>query len=112
MNSGAVDQADPHAPADDHGSHGGHPSDWQYIKIALFLGFITAVEVGLFYTKFSESATNVTLIVLAAVKFVVVVAYFMHLKFDNKILRRLFTTGFVLACFCYFAYLITMGVFI
>ncbi len=112
MSSGAVDQADHVEPAGDHGEHAGHPSEAQYIKIALILAAITAVEVGLFYTKFSEAATNVTLIVLAAVKFVIVVAYFMHLKFDNKILRRLFTTGFILATFCYVAYLMTLGVFI
>ena len=116
MSSGAVDQAhDQHAEPGDHGDHddhAGHPTEAQYIKIALILAAITAAEVGLFYTKFSESLTNATLIVMAAVKFVIVAAYFMHLKFDNKILRRLFITGFVLATFCYFAYLMTLGVFI
>lgn len=115
MSSGAVDQAghtDPHAAHDDHGAHAGHPTEAQYVKIALILAAITGVEVGLFYTTFSESLTNATLIVLAAVKFVIVAAYFMHLKFDNKILRRLFITGFVLATFVYFAYLITLGVFV
>jgi cytochrome c oxidase subunit 4 len=115
MSSGAVDQAD-HVEHpgdhDEHGDHGGHPSEAKYIKIALILAAITAVEVGLFYKSVqSEAANNAVLLMLAAVKFAIVAAYFMHLKFDSKILRRLFITGLVLASFCYIAYLLTLGVF-
>ncbi|MGH9165415.1 MAG: cytochrome C oxidase subunit IV family protein [Acidimicrobiales bacterium] len=95
----------------DTGEHGAHPTDAQYIRIALILAAVTAGEVGLYYTSFSQALTNGVLLVMAAFKFVIVAAYFMHLKFDNKLLRRLFTTGFVLACFCYIADLLTMGVF-
>ncbi len=35
--------------------------------------------------------------VLAASKFVVVVAYYMHLKFDHRLLTQMFVVGFVLA---------------
>ena len=92
--------------------HGAHPTEAKYVKVALVLAVITAVEVGLYYTKFSEAATNAALILLAAIKFVMVAAYFMHLKFDNKLLRRLFITGFVLAASVYVAYLLTLGVFL
>jgi cytochrome c oxidase subunit 4 len=92
--------------------HGAHPTEAQYVKIALILAAVTAAEVGLFYTKFSKTLTNSILLIMAAVKFVMVAGYFMHLKFDNKILRRLFVTGFVLAVFCYVGYLVTLGVFV
>jgi cytochrome c oxidase subunit 4 len=92
--------------------HGAHPTEAKYVKVALVLAVLTAVEVGLYYTKFSEAATNAALIGLAAVKFVMVAAYFMHLKFDNKLLRRLFITGFVLASFVYVGFLLTLGVFL
>lgn len=110
MSTSAVD----HEPDASHepGEHGAHPTDAQYIRIALILGVVTAVEVGLYYTKFSRTITNVTLLVLAAIKFVMVAAYFMHLKFDSKLLRRLFITGFVLAASVYVAYLVTLGVFV
>ncbi len=111
MSSRAAEQTEHLEQASDHDAHAGHPTEAQYIKIAVILATITAVEVGLYYTSFSTVATNATLIVLAGVKFVIVAAYFMHLKFDNKILRRLFITGFVLASFCYIAYLLTLGVF-
>ncbi len=99
----------PHAEG---GEHGAHPTEAFYIKIALILAVVTGVEVGLYYTDFGEALTNGMLLVLAVAKFVMVAAYFMHLKFDNRILRRLFATGLVLAVLCYVAYLMTLGVFI
>ena len=97
---------------DDHDEHAGHPSEATYVKIALILATVTAAEVGLYYKSLSSTAANnAVLLVMAAAKFIIVAAYFMHLKFDNKILRRLFITGFVLATFCYIAYLLTLGVF-
>jgi cytochrome c oxidase subunit IV len=97
-------------PHGDTGEHA-HPTEAVYIRIAVILAALTAIEVGLYYTNFNQQATNGALLVLAATKFVMVAAYFMHLKFDNRVLRRLFVSGFVLATFCYLAYLSTLGVF-
>ena len=99
-------------PHEEGGEHGAHPTDAQYMLIALILAILTGIEVGLYYLKFNQGVTNGILLILAGFKFVIVAAYFMHLKFDNRILRRLFTTGFVLACFCYLAYMLTLGVFV
>jgi cytochrome c oxidase subunit 4 len=104
----AIEHRRPHAEG---GEHGAHPTDAQYVKIAVILAVVTGIEVGLYYTKFNQTATNAMLLVLAGIKFVMVAAYFMHLKFDNHILRRLFMAGFFLATFCYLAYLVTLGVF-
>ncbi len=87
--------------------HSDHPSERKYVVVALILAFVTAVEVGLYYTKFSVRLTNGVLLLLAAVKFFMVAAYFMHLKFDSRILRRLFITGIVLAIGVYFVALFT-----
>ena len=108
-----IDESEVHRrPAAEGGEHGAHPTEWFYIKIAIILAIVTGIEVGLYYTSFSEVATNGLLLALAGIKFVMVAAYFMHLKFDNRILRRLFVTGFILASLCYVAYLVTLGVFI
>ena len=104
----AQEHGRPHAEG---GEHGGHPSEAQYVKIAVILALVTLVEVVLYYTKFNQQLTNTILIALAGIKFVMVAAYFMHLKFDNRVLRRLFVGGFILAVFCYVAYLWTLGVF-
>ena len=52
-----------------------------------------------------------TLLVLMAVKFWLVVQFFMHLKFDAKIFGRLFWTGLLLAVSVYVAALATFQVF-
>jgi cytochrome c oxidase subunit 4 len=104
----AIEHRRPHAEG---GEHGLHPTEATYVKIAAILAVLTAIEVGLYYTKFNQQATNAALLILAGTKFVMVAGYFMHLKFDNRILRRLFTTGFVLAACVYVAYLWTLGVF-
>ena len=101
-------------PAEGEVEHAEHPSEGQYWKIFFLLFAVTAVEVALYYWELPGSVhiNNAALGGLAILKFVVVVGYFMHLKFDNKILRRLFITGMILAVAVYVAYLLTMGVFI
>lgn len=96
-----------HPPDAEAGHH--HPTERQYVIIALILGAITAVEVALYYID--TGALNVPLLlILAAAKFIVVVGYFMHLKFDSRLFRNLFITGLILAILVYAAYLATMGV--
>jgi cytochrome c oxidase subunit 4 len=110
-----VSDTDPHvAPEGGHtAGHADHPSEQQYWKIFFLLFAVTAVEVLLYYKSIpGVNLNNAALGGLAIVKFVVVVGYFMHLKFDNRIVRRLFIAGIVLALVVYIAYLLTMGVFI
>ena len=91
--------------------HGGHPSDMRYVWIALILGVVTAVEVALSYWEL-PGINNYTLLALSAVKFAMVAMYFMHLKFDNTLLSRLFVAGLTLAIGVYIAVLLMFGVFI
>ena len=101
-------------PAEGIVEHGDHPTEGQYWKIFFLLFAVTAVEVALYYFELPGPVhvNNAALGGLAILKFVVVVGYFMHLKFDNRIVRRLFVTGIVLAVAVYVAYLLTMGVFL
>lgn len=93
-------------------SEHGHPSDLQYIGIAVALAIVTALEVGLYYWKSLDTQVNsILLLLMAGLKFFVVAAFFMHLKFDNQAFRRLFVGGGVLAGFCYLAVLSAFGVF-
>lgn len=109
----ALEDDQVHAGHEDVVEHVDHPTEAQYWKIFFILFAITAVEVLLYYKSIpGVNINNAALGVLAMTKFVVVVGYFMHLKFDSKILRRLFVGGFLLAAFVYIAYLLTMGVFI
>ena len=57
------------------------------------------------------AALGLLLLVLAATKFAMVAAFFMHLRFDNRVLRRLFLTGIILAIIVYIVVLFMFGVF-
>jgi cytochrome c oxidase subunit 4 len=74
-----------------------HPNELQYIKIAVFLALITLAEVAIYYIDALSGVLVPMLIVMSAVKFVFVVSYFMHLKFDDKRLAWIFTSGMLLA---------------
>ena len=81
-----------------------HPTDRKYVTIALILGALTAVEILMFVLEdeLPRAFVKLGLIGLMVVKFWIVGAYFMHLKFDNKVLTQLFLSGLVLAIFVYF----------
>ncbi len=109
MSSHAAPDVTEHEGADE--SAHAHPTDAVYIRVAIILAVVTAIEVGLYYQEI-PTFNNAALLILAVLKFAIVAGYFMHLRFDNPILRRLFITGLVLAVGCYLTYLMTLGVFI
>ena len=74
-----------------------HPQPRTYVNIAIILAIITAAEVAIYYVEALKSWLVPFLIAFSAIKFILVVAYFMHLKFDNRMFRRLFILGLVLA---------------
>ena len=92
----ALEEAAPDAAAD-HGDEHEHPSDRQYVKIALILGALTALDSPTSSRCTWRRAIYVVLIVLMILKFIYVVAWFMHLKFDSVLFRRVFVAGIVLA---------------
>jgi cytochrome c oxidase subunit 4 len=82
-----------------HGDHGGHASIGFYWLIGGILTVITAVEVAIFYIPALESVLVPTLLLLSTAKFVLVVMFFMHLKFDSRVFSGVFLAGLVLAAF-------------
>ncbi len=76
-----------------HGGHEAHvephASNRTYIAIALVLGVITALEVMVFYVEALARVLVPILLVMSAAKFVLVVGFYMHLKYDTN-LRGLF----------------------
>ncbi len=74
-----------------------HPSARVYIIIAVILAVITAVEVATYYLPALAGVIVPILLILSLTKFVLVVGYFMHLKFDHKMYTGLFGAGLVIA---------------
>ena len=102
---GAVAEPEVHDFAD-HGFN-----DRQYIQIAAILALITAMEVYASYADWLGAAFIPLLIFMMAVKFLMVVLFFMHLKFDSKLFSWLFYAGLFLAVGVYVATLLTFKFF-
>ena len=97
--------------AEEH--HVAHPSPAQYIKLAVGLAALTAIEVALFYVNNSLDLgwmNTAALLILALLKFVIVIGWYMHLRFEKTVVSRFFAFGFVLAFTLYAVVLIGFGV--
>ncbi|HEX7100052.1 MAG TPA: cytochrome C oxidase subunit IV family protein [Acidimicrobiia bacterium] len=95
--------------------HPQHPSIGQYWKIAALLAVLTAIEVSLFYidNALDLGGINVVLLlILALLKFVIVVGWYMHLRFERPLLNRFFVAGFILALGVYGVVLAAMGIIV
>jgi azurin len=84
----------------EHTTH--HPSFNQYVLIAIILFAITIVEFLLIWDGAGIvdhlGASKIPLLVfLSAVKFAIVIMFYMHLKFDNRLLGSIFIAGLLLA---------------
>ena len=74
-----------------------HPGTGEYIQIGIILAVLTGLEVALYFLELDEVIATPALLVLTAMKFLLVVLWFMHLRFDNPVFRRLFLFGTALA---------------
>ena len=75
-----------------------HPSWKQYKWVALWLTVITVAEVWIYYTSFSQTPFYVpTLLFFSALKFTIVVLFYMHLKYDHRLFKVLFTGPLIIA---------------
>ena len=88
-----------------------HPTWKQYKWVALILTLITVVEVWIYYIpSFVASPIFVpALLIMSAVKFGIVVLFYMHLKYDHKLFRALFTGPLAIAVVTIIALLILFG---
>ena len=90
--------AETHAAADPPAHGGGHATVRTYINVAVALAIITAVEVATLYIPGIPNVFLVTsLLAMSAVKFFLVVGFFMHLRYDHIIMRVLFVGPLVIA---------------
>lgn len=85
--------------AEEHEETHDHPSRSTYVEIAGILTVMTTLEVLLYVFRDSlgRAVTTPALIALTIGKFLLVGLWFMHLRFDHPVLRRLFLAGIALA---------------
>ena len=102
----------PHSSAPDHqprrnGEHA-HASVSTYVKIAIVLTVVTALECAVIYIRALTPILVPLLLVLSAGKFALVALFFMHLRYDKPILSTLFAAPLIIAIVVIVA-LMTLG---
>ena len=89
-----------------------HPTWKQYKWVAIILTVITILEVWVYYTSFSKTPLFVpTLLIMSAAKFAIVVLFYMHLRYDHRLFKALFTGPLIIAISTLLALLLLFGKF-
>jgi len=90
-----------HAPAHSvsHGDpHAAEDNKFQiYVKIAMLLAVITGIEIVIIFFPWAKWLIVTSLVVLSVVKFLYVIFYFMHLRWDKAFCTVLFFIGMIMA---------------
>jgi cytochrome c oxidase subunit 4 len=90
-----------------------HPAPAEYVKVAAILAVVTLIEVGAYYvTGLPDGILSLSLLVMMVIKFAMVGLWFMHLRFDSRLFRRLFVTGIILALAVYTIAMTTLGLLV
>jgi cytochrome c oxidase subunit 4 len=88
MNPGLLSTAPDHSPAQGR--------FFVFVQIAMILAIITGVELLIIFLPFPKPLLIGGLVLLSAVKFMFVIFFFMHLRWDKVFLTCVFFIGLVL----------------
>jgi cytochrome c oxidase subunit 4 len=101
---------DTHAVDQPHPVEHPHPTAGTYIRVAVILTLLTVIEVGVFYVPAFHPVLAPVLLSLSAVKFAIVVMFYMHLKMDSKFFTLLFGGPLLLAAVVMLGLMFLFGV--
>lgn len=81
-----------------------NPHSMTKVYLAVFgaLAVLTALTVGVAYLHLPRPGAITAALVIAAIKVSLIAAFFMHLKFEQKLIHRIFYTGLFLLCILLF----------
>ncbi len=103
----------PAAPHDGLGGHGAvehaHPGARTYVVVGVILAAITLLEVYAYTLEAIKPILVPVLLVLSASKFVLVVGFYMHLRFDHPLFTGVFGFGLFVAASIITALLFLFG---
>ena len=101
-----------HSTGGHHGEAEAHHPTWvTYVLVGVFLTVLTIIEVSAYYIPAWEGSRIYvpSMLILSSIKFITVVLVYMHLKYDHKIFRALFTGPFVVSMLTITALLFLFG---
>jgi len=84
----------------------GHATPTYYWVIAMILGIITLIEVWWFGVEGLRYLLVPSMLFFSIVKFILVVAFFMHLRFDHKLYSTVFVTCMVIGVIMFSLFLL------
>jgi len=93
-------------------AHAEHASIGTYVKVAVILTVVTALEFSVIYIRALTPILVPLLLVLSAGKFALVVLFFMHLRYDSRALTILFAGPLLLASGIAIALMTLTGAFL
>jgi cytochrome c oxidase subunit 4 len=92
--------------------HRPHPTTKDYWKIAVVLAIITGAEIWVTYLPGLDAVVAPLLLTMGAAKFVIVVGWYMHLRYEERLMKNLFLIGLIAAPILFGAVLFSFGVLI
>ncbi|PYM94507.1 MAG: cytochrome C oxidase subunit IV [Candidatus Rokuibacteriota bacterium] len=103
---------EPAATVTDERRGGEHATVGTYIRVALVLTGVTALEVGVIYVRQLAPIVVPLLLAMSAAKFALVVLFFMHLRYDSRVLTLVFVGPLILAAGLAVALMTLSGAFL
>src|SRR5437764_13864517 len=76
---------------------GGHATVGTYVRVALVLTVVTALEVGVIYVRRLAPIVVPLLLAMSAAKFALVALFFMHLRYESRVPTLLLVGPLLLA---------------
>jgi len=89
-----------------------HASTATYLKVAAILCAVTALEFTIIYIRQVAPILVPLLLVMSAAKFALVALFFMHLRYDSRVLTLLFVAPLLLATALIVALMTLPGAFL
>ena len=91
---------------------GEHATVGTYVRVALVLTAVTALEVGVIYVRQLAPIIVPLLLAMSAAKFALVVLFYMHLRYDSRVLTFVFVGPLILATSLAVALMTLTGAFL
>ena len=91
---------------------GEHPTVGTYLRVALVLTVVTALEVGVIYVRRLAPIVVPLLLAMSGAKFARVALFFMHLRYDSRVLTFVFVGPLILASGLAIALMTLTGAFL
>ena len=99
-------------PAADSAAPAEHAGVGTYVKVAVILTLVTALEFAVLYIRALTPILVPLLLVMSAAKFALVVLFFMHLRYESRMLAFLFTGPLIIAVVIVIALTTLTGAFL